>query len=138
MQTFGRTTFFTNLLLLGIVVVILPMIHDTESALPLGIPIAMLLGQLFYSPIIRLSNERLRINTLSPLIKNMDIPVADIQRIYINIQYTVQFTIMMKDGTIQNMHTCRYALDMKPLYLALREKNIPVSSYGYDTVDWTQ
>ena len=68
----------------------------------------------------------------------MDIPVADIQRMDINIQYTVQFTIVMKDGTVHNLHTGRYALDMKPLYIALRDKNIVVSSAGYDTVDWTQ
>lgn len=137
MKTFGLKTFYLEIVLLTALVVYLVFFpNGSDMGIALGIPLAMTLGQLFYTPIIRISDHKLSIFTLFPFNKNINVQLSEVQKIVVEINYNMRFIFHMKDGTIVSTICSRYAYDMKPLYWALRGTGIPIDSDGIGTIDW--
>ncbi|MBW7913624.1 MAG: hypothetical protein H3C54_08010 [Taibaiella sp.] len=139
MKTFGIKTFYLQITLMAALIVYFmfsPNIAGIEIAL--GIPFAMSLGQLLYTPVIRISEDKMSIFTLFPFNKNINVPLSEVQRIIVEINYNMRFILHMKDGSIVSTICNRYAYDMKPLYRALYNTGVPVESDGIGTIDWVQ
>lgn len=138
MKTFGLKTFYLEIVLLTALVVYLVFFPNGSDMIALGIPLAMTLGQLFYTPIIRISDHKLTIFTLFPFNKNINVQLSEVQKIVVEINYNMRFIFHMKDGTIISTICSRYAYDMKPLYWALHSTGVSIESDGIGTIDWVQ
>lgn len=137
MKTFGLITLYLEIALMGALVVFFifsPKAWNMDIAF--AIPFALILGQLLYAPVIRISYDKLSIFTLFPLNRNINLPFSEINKMTIEINHNMRFIFHLKNGTIVSTICNRYAYDMKPLYRALHNTGVGIESHGIGAIDW--
>lgn len=137
MKTFGLKTLYLVIALLSCLLIFFILAPEESGfQIAFGIPASLMLGQLLYAPVIKLSNERLSVLTLFPFNKNLNVRLSSIKKLVVEVNHTVRFVVHLKDGTIVSTICNRYAYDMKPLYRALQDTNIEIETRGVGTIDW--
>lgn len=138
MQTFGLKTQIFQLILVCFNLALMIAIRMMGGN-PLGISWLLIIAvlPLFNNAVIRIGNGRLRITRLMPVIvRNINVELADVTKIMVETGMVMRIAVHLKDGTVRNTHINRYSIDMRPLYLALKETGIPIESHGADALDW--
>lgn len=136
MKTFGLKSFYIQLFVLILIagfLVLAPKTWDMRQAMI--IPFAIMMGQLVYAPVIRLSGNRFRIFTLTPFQRNINIEFTEVHKIIVEVSSIVRFTVHKKDGNVVSVICSRYAYDMKPLYSELLNTGILIESRGAGTIN---
>lgn len=103
-----------------------------------GIPLALTLAQYINLPVIKLNTSSIRVFTLNPFYKNIDIQFSDVNKVIVDLGNTMRITFHMKDDSYKSINTSRYAYDMKPFYYELIKSGVDIESEGMDTVDWVK
>lgn len=138
MKTFGLKTQVLQLVLLCFNIAVMVMIHLVGGN-PLAISWVLIIAvlPLLSNTVIRIGNGRLRITRLLPVItRNVNVELDDVAKITIETGMMMRIAIHLKDGSVLNTHITRYGIDMRPLYLALKETGIPIESHGKGVLDW--
>lgn len=138
MKTFGHKTQIFQLMLLCFNIAVMVMIRMVGGN-PLGISWLLIIAilPLLNNAVIRIGNSRLRITRLFPVVvRNVNVELADVTKIMVETGMVMRIAVHMKDGRVLNTHINRYSIDMRPLYLALKETGIPIESHGVDALDW--
>ena len=136
MKTFGLITLYLEIAFISVLVaffIFSPKAWDMDIAL--AMPFALMLGQLLYAPVIRISDNRFRIFTIVPFYKNINVALDEVQKIIVEVNYTMRFIVHKKDGTIVSTICNRYAYDVKPMYMALRDTGIELETHGVGAID---
>jgi hypothetical protein len=137
LKTFGiKSLYLLIITLAALVISYIIMGEGSSLRIAFGIPSALMLGQLLYAPVIRISDKSLSIFTLFPFNKNINIQLSDVTSISIEVNNTMRFVVYMKDGSVVSTTCNRYAYNMKPMYTALRDTDVRIETHGVGAIDW--
>lgn len=139
MKTFGLKSLYVQLFVIVLLVCFLVFAPKTWGMRQaMIIPFSLMVGQLVYAPVIRLSGNRLRIFTFTPFQRNINIKFPEVHKIIVEVNSIVRFIVHKKDGTVVSAICSRYTYDMKPLYKELLNRGVAVESRGAGTIDWVK
>lgn len=137
MKTFGlKSMIFVSVLFVVLLTAYFFTKGENGFGIALGIPIALTLAQYINLPVIKLNKSSIRVFTLNPFHKNIDVQFSDVSKIIVDLGNTMRITFHMNDDSYKSINTSRYAYDMKPFYHELTKSGVEIVSEGIDTVDW--
>lgn len=114
------------------------MLRDIEGmALPFTLATIVSVYALINAPLASISDKHIKVASLNPFFRNIDVPVANADKVIIDIDdRKFRMTLHMKgDDSYRSIRTIRFH-DMKPIYYALRKTNLPIETNGVGTIDW--
>ena len=129
MKTFGRKEFITQLVFSCIGLLIFAwLFFDKPHSYFIGFIFLIGSVRILTYPLIHIGEGRLKIFTLNPFRRNINIELDKVEKIVLEYRANIRFIIQLKNGREISKQTIRYHADLQPLYEALYYTGVPIET----------
>jgi hypothetical protein len=129
MKTFGRTALILQATVCCICFTICILLkYYGYSYIMVAFPTLLAATALLNMPVIHVGPQKIRLYTLTPFYRSINVNIADVHKISIEYNHNIRFTVQMNDGTVQHATCARHFKNLQPLYEALYNTGVVVET----------